>query len=242
MVRKLIYVILTLFIISACGLSDLPIEDILPTDSPTEGVEGTSTFTLVPTEEIATESSTPTEVPPTDEPTGTVPPTAPTNTDTPTDTPNPYPPPPTDDEDVKPSQTPTTTATSEQSEQYPYEVQQGSPVAMPYWVDPNVGCNWVGVAGQLFDNNGEPVTGLIVEAGGTLYGQPVIGLSLAGLNDVYGPGGYEIKLGEQTVASQGQVWVQLKNDAADELSPKVFIDTFDDCDRNLTLLNFVETE
>ena len=94
-----------------------------------------------------------------------------------------------------------------------FEVQAGSPVAMPNWAHADAGCNWLGVAGQVFDLEGQPEVNLIVEAGGTLEGQPLMGLSLTGLNVPYGPGGYEIQLADHTVASTNQVWVQIKNTA-----------------------------
>jgi len=125
---------------------------------------------------------------------------------------------------------------------YIYTVQLGSPVAMPNWSHPELGCNWLAVAGQLFGMDGAPDQGTVIEAGGTLVGQPILGLSVTGLIDLYGPGSYEMQLAEQTVASQGEVWVQVKGAAGESLSPKIYIDTFDDCTQNLIMLNFVQVE
>ncbi|MBC8509654.1 MAG: hypothetical protein H8D34_32810, partial [Chloroflexi bacterium] len=121
-------------------------------------------------------------------------------------------------------------------------IQQGAPIGMPNWAHQDVGCSWLGVAGQVFDLEGNPVLDLIVETGGTLEGQPLLGLSLTGVATAYGPGGYEIQLADHVVASVGDVWIQVKNDAGDTLSGNIFVETFADCTKNLLLLNFVEVE
>lgn len=123
-----------------------------------------------------------------------------------------------------------------------FVIQEGAIVGMPNWAHQDVGCDWLGVAGQVFDLAGDPVLDLIVEIGGTLEGQPLLGLSLTGMAIVYGPGGYEIQIADHGVASQGKVWIQIKDDTGQTLSGQTFIETFDDCDQNLLLINFVEVE
>ena len=123
-----------------------------------------------------------------------------------------------------------------------YVIQEGAPIGMPGWTHQEEGCAWLGVAGQVFGLGGNPVLDLIVEAGGTLGGQAVLGLSITGMAGAYGPGGYEIQLADQVIASQGEVWMQIKDDSGKLLSGKTFIETFQDCARNLLLLNFVESE
>ncbi len=121
-----------------------------------------------------------------------------------------------------------------------FDVQQGTPVGMVNWTHPEAGCNWLGVGGQVFDVDGDPEIGFVLEAGGSLEGEPVLGLALTGLDSAYGPGGYEIQLADHTIASQDQVWIQLKDDAGEPLSYPIYIETYDNCEKNLTLLNFVE--
>lgn len=118
--------------------------------------------------------------------------------------------------------------------------QEGTPVSMPNWAHPAEGCNWLGVGGQVFDLNGEPALTLVVEAGGALNGAPVLGLSVTGITSVYGPGGYEIQLGNVPLTTSRQVWVQLKDETGRALSEPIFLDTTASCDQNLILLNFVE--
>lgn len=121
-------------------------------------------------------------------------------------------------------------------ENYIFEVQPGSPVEINSWV---YGCEWLGIAGQVFDFEGNPMNGLVMEAGGGLAGQPILGLSLTSLASQYGPGGYELKLLDRPIASSGSVWVQIKDARGQSLSPQIPVDTKDDCSQNLTLLNFV---
>jgi hypothetical protein len=123
-----------------------------------------------------------------------------------------------------------------------FVVQPGNPVGLPNWAHAEVGCNWLGVAGQVFNLQGEPELNLIVEAGGMLEGQDVIGLALTGLESVYGPGGYEIQLADHTIASQSEVWIQVKSGSGGKLSFPIYLQTFADCNQNLILLNLVEVE
>jgi len=121
---------------------------------------------------------------------------------------------------------------------YLFDKQPGSPTAIPSWL---YGCEWFGVAGQVFDVDGHPMENLIVEAGGILDNQPVLGLSLAGTVFDYGPGGYEIQLANFPVESSETIWIQLKDLDGVNLSPKVFLQTEDDCNQNTILLNFLST-
>jgi len=123
-----------------------------------------------------------------------------------------------------------------------FVIQDGAIVGMPNWAHQDVGCAWSGVAGQVFDLAGEPVLDLIVEVGGTLEGELLLGLSLTGMASAYGPGGFEIQIADHVVASQGEAWIQIKDGAGETLSGKTFFETFSDCNQNLLLINFVEVE
>ncbi len=120
----------------------------------------------------------------------------------------------------------------------PYTIQQGDPVAIPNIGHPDTGCNWMGVAGQATGMNGSPVVGLFVQLGGTIQGLTLDRLSMTGTATQYGSAGYEFTLGNDPVASNSTLWVQLFDQAMLPLSEKVFFDTFEDCDKNLTLINF----
>jgi hypothetical protein len=120
-----------------------------------------------------------------------------------------------------------------------FDVQSGSPIAISAW---DHGCDWMGIAGQIFNAEGIPVGNLVVEAGGYLEGHPILGLSLTGLAGSYGPGGYEIQLLDHLVESDGTIWVQVKDIAGNSLSPQIYLETFTDCDQNLIVLNLVEID
>jgi hypothetical protein len=124
-------------------------------------------------------------------------------------------------------------------EKYAYDVQPGSPIAIPAW---KYGCNWLGAAGQAFDVDGHPVDNLIVELGGSFEGEPIFGLASTGYAGDYGPGGYEIPITNIPAESSGSMWIQLKDSDGQPLSPIVFLDTLGDCTQNLILINFVAAE
>jgi hypothetical protein len=122
-----------------------------------------------------------------------------------------------------------------------YVLQAGSPAWLPNFAHPDLGCNFLGIAGQVFDKSRNPVKMLVVEAGGSLEGDQIFGLSLTGNAPAYGPAGYEIGLADHPAESTGSVWIQLFDLGGNALSGQIFFDTSADCDKNLILINFVET-
>jgi hypothetical protein len=127
--------------------------------------------------------------------------------------------------------------------EYRYNVQAGTPVMTANFIDPDAGCDWLGLGGQVFSRNDDPVTGLIVEVGGTLDEQPVLHLALTGGSTRLGPGGYEILLADRPVDSQGTLWLQLYDLGGEPLSDQIFFDTdggLEACDKNLIIINFSE--
>ena len=104
---------------------------------------------------------------------------------------------------------------------------------------PDDGCNWMGVAGQVFDLSGAPVSGQQVRVGGSLLGAPIELLSLTGVTTAYGNNGfYEFTLGETPVNSTGTLWVQLLDQSGLPMSDKIYFDTYDACEKNLIFVNF----
>jgi hypothetical protein len=126
-------------------------------------------------------------------------------------------------------------------EGYPYEVRQDSPQAISNIYHPELDCQWMGVGGQVVDLNESPVTGLIIRLGGSLPGigilEPLISLTGVALN--YGRGGYEFTLADRPIASQGTLWVQLVDETGLPLSHQIYFDTFNSCDLNLILIDFI---
>lgn len=189
----------------------LPTPLSLPTASPT------SIMALPPTW-TATASPIPTATE-TQRPTATIPPTATMFTL------------------VTPS--PTATAT-EPPGGYPFTVQKGSPVAIANIYHPELGCNWMGVGGQAVDLSGGPVTGLIIRLGGAVPGidLPELVMNLTGVALNYGRGGYEFTLADRPIASKQTLWVQLLDQSSVPLSKKIYFDTYEDCSKNLIIINF----
>jgi hypothetical protein len=123
----------------------------------------------------------------------------------------------------------------------PYVLQPGSPTWLPNFTHPEAGCNWMGIAGQVFDADNNPVTSLVVEVGGDLEANQILSLSLTGVAPVYGSGGYEVPLSDRPIESSKTLWLQVHDLEGRELTDRIFFDTFADCNRNLILMNFVES-
>lgn len=104
--------------------------------------------------------------------------------------------------------------------------------------NPDDGCNWAGIAGQVFDLQGRPVKGIRVWLRGTINGKYIDYLSLTLESSPYGPSGFEFTIADKPVSSNGKLSLQLLDQAGIPISDKVFIDTFDDCEHNLVLVNF----
>ncbi len=143
--------------------------------------------------------------------------------------------------ELPPTETPETTPTEEVSTTS-YVLQPGSPLYLMNFVHPAAECSWTGVAGQVFDSGGNPLTGLLVIAD---QGDLTSGNQWAaqtGLAADYGPGGYEIQVMDHVEDSTQAFWVQIVGQAGQPLSERVYFDTFQDCSRNLVLVNFVAAD
>jgi hypothetical protein len=136
-----------------------------------------------------------------------------------------------------PTRTPTATPTPE----YAYQLQEGSPVYLPNLFRTADGCNWSGVAGQVFDEQGQPVNGLVVEVDGNLNDQPYLQLGISGGATQYGQGGYEITLGQQPFSSQDALTIVLFDLAGKQLSSRYPLTTSDSCTQNLIIMNFLSS-
>lgn len=118
-------------------------------------------------------------------------------------------------------------------------VQEQMPIYLPNFAHLSAGCDWMGVAGQVFDSDGQEIQDLTIMLGNTLTAEEQIIAARTGLAPAYGPGGYEIQIADKTFDSSNSIWVQVINPAGQAVSTKFFFDTFDDCSRNLILINFI---
>lgn len=113
-------------------------------------------------------------------------------------------------------------------------LQAGSPFYLPNFNHPEAGCEWMGFAGQVFDLDGTEIQGLTIQSGEF---SAITGDAIA-----YGPGGFEIRIGDAPVYSSAVYSVQVFDSSGQALSNQIFIDTYEDCERNLVLVNFIKAE
>jgi len=180
-------------------------------------------------------------------PRGVLPPTwtpEPTNPPTETSTPRPtatLPPTPTFFSLV-PSEAATEAATAEvPAGGMPFVLKGGKFSAMENFAYPEAGCDWMGVAGRVFDLRDSVILGQQVQLGGVLPGAPGPGdfsLTLTGLATRYGAGFYEFMLANRPIASNGTLWLQVLDQQGLPMSDKIYFDTYAGCDKNLILVDF----
>ena len=134
--------------------------------------------------------------------------------------------------------TPVDSATPTVAGNMPFDIWGNAVAVSSTIVHPESDCNWLGVGGQVFDLQGSPVVGYTIQLGGDLGSSPIDMLSLTGAALQYGQAGYEFTMANKPAASKKTVWLQMLDQAALALSPKVYFDTFDGCQKNLILINF----
>lgn len=140
---------------------------------------------------------------------------------------------------VSPTATITPTPTTPPTPTPQFVPQLGAPIGMQNFFRLDEGCNWQGIAGQVFDENKNPVEGVIVEINGELGGQSFLGLAITGSASLYGAGGFEIKLSDYPIESDGTLWIVIKDLQGNILAAPRPFDTYLECEKNLILFNFV---
>ena len=123
-----------------------------------------------------------------------------------------------------------------------YGVQTGSPAYLDNFAHLSAGCAWQGIAGQVFNANHEPVMNLIVKVNGKWNGKEIASVGVTGMvaGLPYGPGSYEIVLGDKAVDSKDTLYLQVFDEAKKPLTDLTSISTQADCQKNLMILNFVK--
>jgi hypothetical protein len=188
-------------------------------------------------------TGTPTLPWPSPNPTGTAtpPPTATgtaTITVTPTITDTPLPSlTPTETETPEASPTPTATETPE-----PTDTQAATPTEteapFDYVLDgeptytAQSTCEWLGIAGTVIDENGDPLTGVQVRVTGGGIDETVT----SGSKTDYGPSGWEVFI--DTELRSDVFEVRIVSASNEPLSDTVTVETIPDCQSNLVLLRF----
>jgi len=159
-----------------------------------------------------------------------------TSTSEPTNTPEPT-------ATLPPLDEPTATVegAATQPSDMPFVLHDGNPQYIPNLYHADLGCNWMGVGGQIISLNGAPVTGMVVKLGGRLAGQNVDLVTISGIATQYGPAGYEFDLTDivtTPTASTGSMWVQLLDQASLPMSNQINFDTFEDCEKSTVIIYF----
>lgn len=145
----------------------------------------------------------------------------------------------TPEKEREPTAIPTLTATPEPEK--PFEVQAGVPAYISNIAYPELGCNWLGVAGQVFDQKDSPIVNLGVRLTGIIGDSEINELVLSGSAQLYGESGFEFKLADMPIASTGTLSIELLGDDGQLLSDPIIFDTTEDCDQNLVLINMLQT-
>ncbi len=116
--------------------------------------------------------------------------------------------------------------------------QSGTPTSISNFVEIEAGCNWSGIGGQVFNQLGTPVTGIVVKIWGSYSGNQILSYGVSGGSADFGPGGFLFKLGDHASASSETMRLQVLDLAGNELSPPIKFNTYADCSRNLVLLKY----
>jgi hypothetical protein len=132
--------------------------------------------------------------------------------------------------------TPTTTSGSAAH----FKAQDGTPIYLPH----SDGCGGLYIAGNVIDISGNPLVFMHVRVGGTLGEEPLyLEDALSGSNLLYTESGWEVKIAEAPIDSTGTVFVELYTlDSVAPVSDLIIVDTYNDCNRNLVIVNFVQDE
>lgn len=100
----------------------------------------------------------------------------------------------------------------------------------------DAGCNWLGVAGEVFDLGGHPAAYGAYRV--HVWGSGVDGRPLVGDAPAYGPAGYEQALFDEPVVRHYSL--QLETAGNRIVSPVYHVQTRASCNQNLLLFNFVQ--
>jgi hypothetical protein len=102
----------------------------------------------------------------------------------------------------------------------------------------DLGCNWQGIGGTVVDANNADMLRMTIRLAGRYDGKSKTELTVSSIAPAYGKSGYEFFLGTVPISSKGELYLQLFDQAGVPLSDNIYIDTFDDCEKNLVLVRF----
>ena len=134
-----------------------------------------------------------------------------------------------------PSKTPASTSTPDVPFSASVNALQ-SDITIPHLQ--SFGCNWQGVGGSVVDANNSDIVGMVVRIVGSYNGKSINMTTVSGVSPDYGKSGFEFVLGTTPIATDGELYLQLLDQAGLPLSDNIYIDTFTDCKKNLVLVRF----
>ncbi|NLG97610.1 MAG: hypothetical protein GX491_09645 [Chloroflexi bacterium] len=102
----------------------------------------------------------------------------------------------------------------------------------------DLGCNWVGVAGQVFDANGAGMPDVLITVSGKLEGRQTEWMALTNSDSPYGPGGYEVMLANRMYNPPPPLTIQAFNLQGLPISEPYQFAFPGACEANLLLVTF----
>ena len=106
-------------------------------------------------------------------------------------------------------------------------------------IHPENGCNWQGIGGTVVDAKNADMLRMTIRLAGRYNGKSLTELlTVSSIAPAYGKSGYEFVLGKVPISSKGDLYLQLFDQAGLPLSDNIYIDTFNDCSKNLVLVRF----
>ncbi len=135
----------------------------------------------------------------------------------------------------EPTATPETpTATATPGMPFEADIQNIESIIM----HPDLGCNFLGVAGSVEDMDKSPLLGVVVRLQGDLIGTPIDMTTVSGVSPAYGKAGFELVLGEAPLPSTDTLYIRLYDQAGLPLSDSIYFSTSAECNENLVLVRF----
>ncbi|MFZ0547111.1 MAG: hypothetical protein WAM60_16820 [Candidatus Promineifilaceae bacterium] len=110
-----------------------------------------------------------------------------------------------------------------------------SPIYLQNYAN-NAGCNWLGIAGLVFDLQGYPVA--LGEYQVHAWGGGIDERVLVGGAPAYGPSGYEVYLYDSPIVNDYNL--QLETAAGHSISPIYEVQTHASCSENLLFFSFLQ--
>jgi hypothetical protein len=103
-------------------------------------------------------------------------------------------------------------------------------------IHPEADCDWQGIGGTVVDASNADMLRMTISLSGRYNGKTKNELTVSSIAPAYGKSGWEFFLGTVPIASKGELYLQLLDQAGLPLSSKIYVDTYNDCSKNLVLV------